>query len=449
MSNVPVSNIPVSNVSLSESGRLTSRRFKVNVVTGKGGGGHYATYRAIQHLAESRNLPWHFQTTDMDDIMAEMTQQTGSVNVYKWLGSSVSELYNNMLKRGWTWLWPLQMRLNKWLVQQNFSFAVNYFKDYWQQQQPDIVVSVVTMCNRVLWQALQETYPNTPYVTVMIDFADAPPSFWIEPETDSYLVCGKQRAVEQARAMGTRADRIVATSGMVIHHKFEPPNAAGSSEGHSSFDLPQARIAQGLVPDRLTGIVMFGGNGAEVMLEIAQALAQLGDRIQLIFLCGHNQALLTKIKRLAASQQRLAVGFTQDVPEYMALADFFIGKPGPGSLSEALAMNLPVITERNFSTLLHERYNADWVEQAGMGIVLSNFSDVASAVEQFLHPPTFERYRRRVCAYENTAVSEVCELIETLLANSSATTRDAETGAVKVRTAESFAPSPQSLSVEA
>ena len=58
-------------------------------------------------------------------------------------------------------------------------------------------------------------------------------------------------------------------------------------------------------------------------------------------------------------------GFTKEVPRYMQLADYFIGKPGPGSISEAVAMQLPVIVERNAWTLPQERYNADWVTRAG------------------------------------------------------------------------------------
>ena len=58
-------------------------------------------------------------------------------------------------------------------------------------------------------------------------------------------------------------------------------------------------------------------------------------------------------------------GFTKEVPRYMQLADYFIGKPGPGSISEAVAMRLPVIVERNAWTLPQERYNADWVRETG------------------------------------------------------------------------------------
>ncbi|MEL6351078.1 MAG: glycosyltransferase [Cyanobacteria bacterium J06627_28] len=390
------------------------RQWVINVVTGKGGGGHYATYYALKAMAEKRQLPWRFQVTDMDDIMAEMTEQSGSVNAYKWLGSSVSDLYNSMLKLGWTWLWPLQMRLNKLLVKLNTDFALSYFKPYWQQQQPDIVVSVVTMCNSILCKALGEALPGTPYVTVMIDFADQPPGFWIEPETDSYLVCGKPRAVSQARALGIRPDRIIETSGMVIHPSFCLVDSV-EEQALAAEKLAAQKAEVGLVPDRLTGLIMFGGNGADVMVKIAQKLLSFGDRLQLIFLCGHNESLMTRLDALPHAQRRLIVGYTAEVPKYMRIADFFIGKPGPGSLSEALAMNLPVITERNFSTLLHERYNTDWIEQEGMGIVLPSFSKVTSAVEQFLNPNIFERYQQTVAAYKNNAVTEVCDLIASLL----------------------------------
>ncbi|NJM95809.1 MAG: hypothetical protein HC800_00060 [Phormidesmis sp. RL_2_1] len=274
-----------------------------------------------------------------------------------------------------------------------------------------MVVSVVTMCNQVLWQALEETLPGTPYITVMIDFADEPPGFWIEPRTDSYIVCGKPRAIAQAKALGVKAERIVATSGMVIHPRFQPPDAVDFG------DIARSRMELGLAPDRLTGLVMFGGNGADTMLKIAQKLEIMGDRLQLIFLCGHHQALIDKLAASVSTQKHLAIGFTSDVPKYMALADFFIGKPGPGSLSEALAMNLPVVTERNFSTLIHERYNATWIEQENMGIVLRHFSQIADAVEQLLDPATLDRYQQAVSRYNNRAVYEVCDLIEALLAN--------------------------------
>jgi UDP-N-acetylglucosamine:LPS N-acetylglucosamine transferase len=53
------------------------------------------------------------------------------------------------------------------------------------------------------------------------------------------------------------------------------------------------------------------------------------------------------------------VGFRPEVKRWMSLADYFIGKPGPGSLSEAVHMRLPVVTIRNAWTMPQERYNTD------------------------------------------------------------------------------------------
>jgi 1,2-diacylglycerol 3-beta-galactosyltransferase len=108
-------------------------------------------------------------------------------------------------------------------------------------------------------------------------------------------------------------------------------------------------------------------------------------------------------------------GFTTDVPMYMRLADFFIGKPGPGSISEALAMRLPVIVERNQWTLAHERYNADWIVEQQVGMVVSNFSRLGEAIAELLSPTSYERYRTNAAALKNSAVYEIPELLAQVL----------------------------------
>jgi Glycosyltransferase family 28 C-terminal domain/Monogalactosyldiacylglycerol (MGDG) synthase len=391
----------------------TQEKFSIHIVTGKGGGGHYATYHAIRAIAEQKQLPWEFHIVDMDDIMASMTEQKQVLNAYKLLGSSVADLYNLMLKSGWTWFWFLQIRLNKLLVKLNYAAGVKFFEQYWREHPPDMVVSVVTMCNKVLAEALQRVKPGTPYVTVPIDFADYPPGFWFEPQTDNYTVCATQKAIAQARSLGVREDFIVPTSGMVVHPRFHEPIKGGR-------EIERQRL--GLDPDCLTGVVLFGGNGSQVMLDIAKRLERFGERLQLIFLCGRNEKLASAIEESQGKQKRFVTTFTTDIPYYMCLADFFIGKPGPGSISEALAMKLPVITVCNFSTLVHERYNAQWVKEKQMAIVLRSFSQIDKAVEQFLDQKIFARYRANVESYNNRAVFEVCDFLEKILATRYPTT---------------------------
>jgi UDP-N-acetylglucosamine:LPS N-acetylglucosamine transferase len=103
---------------------------------------------------------------------------------------------------------------------------------------------------------------------------------------------------------------------------------------------------------------------------------------------------------------------------YMQLADFFIGKPGPGSVSEALAMKLPVIVECNSWTLPQERYNCEWVLEKQVGIVLRNFRTIEKAVAQLIEPATLARYRSNAAALQNRAVFEIPEMLEKILAES-------------------------------
>ncbi|MEL6553191.1 MAG: glycosyltransferase [Cyanobacteria bacterium J06621_11] len=384
------------------------KKLKVNVVTGQGGGGHYAAYRSLKAIAQQKNLPWEFQVTDMDDIITQLTAQNEIQNAYEMFGISGHDLYNLMLKSGWTWLWPLKMRLNKFMVKLNYDVGCQFFEQHWRKQQPDLVVSVMPLYNKGLAESLQKAKPGTPYVTVMVDLADYPPAFWLEPDADCTTICPTPKALEQGQSLGVDDARLVQASGMIIHPKFYQ---------RAEFDIAAERQNLGLDPNKLTGIVMFGGNGSSVMETIAKQLERYHQDLQLIFVCGKNQTLADSLQQLPSQQKHVVLTFTEEMPYYMQLSDFFIGKPGPGSLSEALMMNLPVITERSAATLIHERYNTEWVEEKQVGIVLKSFKQIHKAIEQFLVPETFENYREKATAIENRGLFEVIDLLQEHLEN--------------------------------
>ena len=120
-------------------------------------------------------------------------------------------------------------------------------------------------------------------------------------------------------------------------------------------------------------------------------------------------------ERLRARKSRhlfYVEGFTREVARYMRMSDFLIGKPGPGCISEALACGLPVIVEKNLSTLPQERYNADWVAERKLGIVVSSFGDITGAVKKLLDDPTYHNNARQV---NNRALFEIPEILQGIL----------------------------------
>jgi 1,2-diacylglycerol 3-beta-galactosyltransferase len=243
---------------------------------------------------------------------------------------------------------------------------------------------------------------------VLTDIADYPPHFWIEPQ-EQHLICGSEMAARQARELGIPADHVLRTSGMILNPRFYAP---------LNLNRRAERMRRGLKPDLPTGLVLFGGEGSSEMLRIAKALNRDNSGIQLILLCGKNEALADQLRAMKPRIPMFVQGFTRDVPLYMEIADFFIGKPGPGSISEALAKRLPVIVQRNAWTMAHERYNADWVEEMGVGLVVRNFTtELAGAVRTMLAPENYGRLRARAAEMRNSAVYEIPDLLEGILSN--------------------------------
>ena len=141
------------------------------------------------------------------------------------------------------------------------------------------------------------------------------------------------------------------------------------------------------------------------------------DLQPLILLCGHNAALAQSLQALPRTATHVVVGYTSDVARYMQLADYLVGKPGPGSLSEALQSGLPVIVTRNASTMPQERYNTDWVRERGVGRVIKRFAGIRPAVQAL--QADLPALRANVQRLDNRAVFEVPQVLADILAQRS------------------------------
>ena len=119
---------------------------------------------------------------------------------------------------------------------------------------------------------------------------------------------------------------------------------------------------------------------------------------QFIFICGRNEKLAEHLRGMQTRFPKLWKDSPARFPYYMHLSDFFVGKPGPGSISEALAMQLPVVVERNAWTLPQERYNTEWVREKQVGVVLPSFREIDAGLRELLEPAqllALSRERRR------------------------------------------------------
>ena len=374
---------------------------KLTIVFHHAGGGHRSAADALKATLSSQEHPWDVSLLDIQELLDPLDL------IRRATGLRIQDTYNVILRKGWTRFTPQLLVVLKATIYVYHSSIVKLLRRYWAEHPADLVLSVIPHFNREIAESLRPVGTRTPgtgtpFVTLITDLADYPPHFWIERESE-YIIVGTERARQQALNMGHPADHVFLTSGMILKPKFYEK---------TTVDRVAERKRLGLEADCPTGIVLFGGHGSKVMLDITKKLNEAGSGVQLILICGHNEKLAAQLKGLQTSKPIAVVGFAQNVEYYMALADFFIGKPGPGSISEALQFHLPVIVECNSSTLPQERYNAEWVTEKGYGIVVPSFKRIAPAVQRLLQSATFDEFRRKASEYSNRALFEVPVILE-------------------------------------
>lgn len=363
------------------------------------GGGHRSAATALKTVIEEQNRPWRVRLINLQELLQPL-------DIFRKLtGIQMEDVYNRLLAKGWTLGSEYLIAPMHAIIRIYHPAQVRMLAAFWAKEPPDMVVSVVPNFNRALFQALRRVSPTIPYVTILTDLADYPPHFWMEKQ-DQYFICGTDRAVEQARSLGHPDNKILRTSGMILRPIFYQTITEDRAAGREKLGLDR---------DKPTGIVLFGGQGSSVMLDIARRLGNSSLDMQLILICGRNEKLATRIRALRTRIRLHVVGFTQEVPYFMHLSDFMIGKPGPGSISEAIAMKLPVIVEHNSWTLPQERFNTQWVRDKKFGIVVDNFRGIAAAVNQLLEPETYQSMKAAIGAIENRAIFEIPDMLERLL----------------------------------
>jgi hypothetical protein len=372
---------------------------RLDFVYFEAGGGHRSAAIALKTLAEQQGRPWQVRLVNLQEVLDPL-------DIFrKYTGIRLQEVYNLLLRKGWTLGSAQLLMAMHGIIRLYHRGQVKLLGRLWSDATPDLVVSLVPNFNRAMFEALRATDPRVPYVTVLTDFADYPPHFWMEPQPQ-YVVCGTERAVQQALAMGYSPERVLRASGMILRPSFYEP---------IELAIGDERDRVGLLPDLPTGLVLFGGEGSGEMLRIAEQVDRTGVALQLIFVCGKNERLRNRLAGLNTRYPKYVVGFTSEIARLMNMSDFFIGKAGPGSISEALAMKLPVIVACNSWTLPQECYNADWVREKKVGIVLRSFGEIGRAVRELLQPATLATLRANAAAVENRAVFEIPDMLESIL----------------------------------
>lgn len=242
-----------------------------------------------------------------------------------------------------------------------------------QQYQPELVVCTHFLPAGIL-SSLKATDLRTPRQTTVITDLDVH-AIWLTRGCDHYFV-----ALDEARSRlegcGIAADHISVT-GIPVDPVFSRPK--------SQRDM---RHKHGLLPDRSTLLVSAGRLRPGPLDAIMTALATLRRPVQVIIVCGGNEAVRQRVERAVtrfavdALVTVKIVGFSSEMDELMAASDILIGRPGGLTTAEALASELAfvIITP----TPGQEERNADHLLAKGTAIRCQDLSLLADTIERLL-----------------------------------------------------------------
>jgi 1,2-diacylglycerol 3-beta-galactosyltransferase len=365
------------------------------------GGGHRAAARALVAAAEEQKAGFGFRVENFQDLLLPLDLLKRATGV------SLESAYNLILRHHASALMVPLLRLMHGAIQLRRGALVRTL-DAWlrQQPRPEAIVSVFPNFNGVLRDAIAKALPGVPLVVVLTDLADFPPRFWIEPGLGRVVV-GTPEARTQALEIGIPDERVSLVSGMILHPRYYKASGSELRE--------QVRGELGARPSDFTVTLLFGGKGSPEIAPLAERLLRQEGALRVVAICGDNPKLFERLAPLeAASGGRLKrFGFTDRVSELLAASDLLVTKPGPASLCEAFQHRLPVVVTRDIHTIPQERFNTEFVERRGVGLVVHGWREIPAAVASLAQDPArLEAMRAAVAALPaNRAVYEVLEII--------------------------------------
>jgi len=334
------------------------------------GGGHRAAATALTDAVERSGKKKYAQ--QMIDVFASTS---GFLNIFARLYSPVIK-YSPRLW-GIMYYWLNDPNKLKILEKIAYPLVTKKLVKIIKKFKPDVIVSVHPMVNHLAVKAIKESGRKVPLIVVVMD----PVTFhraWITPDADLVIVAtpeARERAIEFG--MPKKKVKLI---GLPIHPKFYFKEKQKRKQKKKLFTI----------------LLMGGGEGAGGMGKIIKEFARKKINAKVIVISGRNKKLEKNLKKIAerVSFPLEVYGFTDEVPRIMAESDLIVTKAGPGSIAEALAMDLPLIITSWLPG--QEEGNVDYVVREKVGKVSKDPKKVVKLIAEIMKPKNYKKIMKNI-----------------------------------------------------
>lgn len=253
---------------------------------------------------------------------------------------------------------------------------------------PDVIICTHPFCAQMVSMLKRQGELSIPSLAVLTDYE--PHQAWINHGTDAYITA-HDKMKDQMEKMGALESNIF-PFGIPVNPKFfEPINK------HAV--LKELNLSENLK----TILIMAGSFGIKKALDIYDDISYIRDDFQIIVITGKNQKLYEKINRLIALKRKTTkyykptklIKFTNKVNTYMAISDLLITKPGGLTISEALAVNLPMALYDAIPG--QEEANKKFLLENHMAVDIQERSFRRKVIKNLLNSPTMLYEMKKNC----------------------------------------------------
>ncbi|MCS7464108.1 glycosyltransferase [Paenibacillus doosanensis] len=261
-----------------------------------------------------------------------------------------------------------------------------------QTVRPSIVISTFPLAAGAMSALKAGGQTDAHTATVVTDHTDH--SYWVYPHTDTYIV-GSRYVKRRLQTSYDIPARTVCDTGIPIRKAFG-----------GQYDREQLRRRHGLDPALPALLFMGGGGGLLGGSSHLKALEELPFPVQYWVVCGRNDALKRQLaQELRHSKHRVHIeGFVEHIHELMGAADMMITKPGGLTISEGLAMELPMLLYKPLPG--QEEDNARFLLGFGAADAAGHPAELAAKISDYLqHPEKLRRLRANAAKLQRKAAA--------------------------------------------
>lgn len=314
------------------------------------GEGHNSAARALAETLEAMGET--AQVVDFPSLKSEKTSRRVA-NGYIWPAKHLPYLFGAVYRLG-SLLSNSRVKMPVYFA--NIGMA-KYLLRYLSAHPADIIVmphlfpaETTTYIQRGLRKkGLENTFPKT--LAVATDYTCIP--FFEETECDACVIAHEDLISEYVKR-GMPREKLYPLGIPVSPRFLDPPEKRA------------ARKALSLDESKPVVLIMSGSMGFGRIQVFVFALYKIvKEKAQIVVLCGSNKKLKALLDREFSNAPTVrAVGFTRDVPTYMAAGDILYTKPGGLTSTEAAVCGIPMIHTAPIPGC--ETRNAAFFERHGM-----------------------------------------------------------------------------------